>query len=108
MITSEASTEITKVVEQIVEALHPQKVIMFGSHVSGEVTPDSDLDLLVIMETDLPFAERHRQVSRAVRPRPMPLDIIVRTPREIQESLRRVDPFMHEVLEKGFVLYARG
>lgn len=107
MIVSEASAKITKVVEQIVEAVNPQKVILFGSYATGEITPDSDLDLLVIMETDLPFAERHRQVSRAVRPRLMPLDIIVRTPREIQDSLRRVDPFMHEVLEKGFVLYAR-
>ena len=101
------TAEISKVVEKIVQSLQPQKVILFGSYASGDVTPDSDLDLLVIMDTELPFAERQRQVSRVLRPRPMPLDIVVRNPREIQESLRRVDPFIHEVLEKGIVLYAR-
>jgi hypothetical protein len=60
------------------------------------------------METDLPPAERQRRVSRLLRPRRFPMDIIVRNPVEIEKSRRRVDPFMNEILDKGIVLYARG
>ena len=107
MTLPESRGQITQIVEKIVTSLAPQKVILFGSYAYGKVTVDSDLDLLIIMETDLPAAERHRQVSRILRPRPMPMDIVVRNPAEIEESLRRVDPFIHEVMEKGVVLYAR-
>ncbi len=99
--------EITSIVERIVASFAPEKIILFGSHAYGNATPDSDLDLLVIMETDLPAAERNRKISRLLRPRHLPVDIVVRNPREIQRSLRRVDPFVHEILEKGVVLYAR-
>lgn len=99
--------EITSIVERIVASFAPEKIILFGSHAYGNVTPNSDLDLLVIMETDLPAAERTRKISRLLRPRHLPLDIVIRNPQEIQRSLRRVDPFVHEILEKGVVLYAR-
>ena len=99
--------EISGIVDRIVESFAPEKVILFGSYAYGNATPDSDLDLLVIMETDLPAAERNRKVSRLLRPRRMPMDIVVKNPLEIQRSLRRVDPFIHEVLQKGIVLYAR-
>jgi predicted nucleotidyltransferase len=100
--------EIGDIVERIVESFSPERIILFGSYASGNVTADSDLDLLVIMETDLPSAERQRQISRLLRPRRFPMDIIVRNPEEIQKSKRRVDPFMNEILDKGIVLYARG
>jgi len=99
--------EITGIVERIVASFAPEKIILFGSHAYGNATPDSDLDLLVIMETDLPAAERNRKISRLLRPRHLPVDIVVRNPQEIQRSLRRVDSFVHEILEKGVVLYPR-
>jgi predicted nucleotidyltransferase len=99
--------EIQVLVNKIIDSFAPEKIILFGSRAYGKVTPDSDVDLLVIMETELPSAERQRRVSRLLRPRPLPVDIVVRNPKEIQKSLHRVDPFIHEVLEKGIVLYAR-
>lgn len=99
--------EIGDMVKKIVASFSPERIILFGSFAYGNVTRDSDLDLLVIMETDLPPAERQRQISRVLRPRRFPMDIIVKNPSEIQKSRRRVDPFMNEVLDKGFVLYAR-
>lgn len=98
---------VNGIVERIVTSLAPDKVILFGSYAYGNATPDSDLDLLVIMETDLPPAERNRRVSRLLRPRHLPMDIVVKNPREMQKSLQRVDPFIHEILERGVVLYAR-
>jgi hypothetical protein len=48
------------------------------------------------------------QVSRLLRPRPFPMDILVRTPEEIQHRLEIGDYFIREVLEQGRVLYERG
>jgi predicted nucleotidyltransferase len=44
--------DIRRVVQQIVERFNPQKVILFGSYASGRPTKDSDVDLLVVMDTD--------------------------------------------------------
>jgi predicted nucleotidyltransferase len=99
--------EIDDLVGKIIHTFSPEKIILFGSFAYGEPAPDSDVDLLIIMETRLPAAERQRQISRLLRPRLRPMDIVVRNPSEIQKSLHRVDPFIHEILEKGIVLYAR-
>jgi predicted nucleotidyltransferase len=96
--------DIQQVVQQIVERFHPQKVFLFGSHAYGEPTPDSDVDLLVTMETPL------RNVDQAVEIRkevdfPFPADLLVRTPQQIAERLALGDVFLREVLTKGLVLY---
>jgi hypothetical protein len=57
---------LTAAVEKIVASLHPQKIILFGSYAYGHPTPDSDVDLLVIMETDKPPRERVVAVSLVV------------------------------------------
>ena len=93
-------------IESIVAALHPQKIILFGSYACGNPTPDSDVDLLVIMETDKPPRERVVAVSLALYPRPFPVDILVKTPRELEEELPH-DFFLREIMEKGVVLYER-
>lgn len=105
--TRQLPIEIDEMVEKIVASFSPERIILFGSYAYGKTTTDSDVDLLVIMETELPSAERQRQISRVLRPRRLPMDIIVKNPGEIQKSRRRVDPFMNEILDKGIVLYAR-
>jgi predicted nucleotidyltransferase len=103
-VTDEILEEVT---ERIVAALEPEKVILFGSYAHGRPTPDSDVDLLIVMETKERPSQRRRSVSRLFRDRPFPMDIIVRTPAEIRRSVKRVDPFIHEILERGRVLYER-
>jgi predicted nucleotidyltransferase len=103
-VTEERLQEVTR---RIVEALSPEKVVLFGSYVYGSPTPDSDVDLLIIMHSDQRPAKRVSVVSRLFHPRPFPMDIVVRTPQEIEHSRRLVDPFIREVLEKGRVLYDR-
>jgi predicted nucleotidyltransferase len=98
---------LRKVTERIVAALEPEKVILFGSYAHGRPTSDSDVDLLIVMETEERPSQRRRRVSRLFRERPFPMDIIVRTPAEIRESVSRVDPFIHEILQRGKVLYER-
>jgi predicted nucleotidyltransferase len=103
-VTDELLEEVT---ERIVEAFAPERVILFGSYAHGKPTPDSDVDLLIVMESSERPSERRRAVSRLFRERPFPMDIIVRTPQEMKRSLERVDPFIRDVLLKGKVLYDR-
>lgn len=101
------SETLLTAVRRIVEEINPEKIVLFGSYAYGEPTPDSDVDLLVIWDTDLPGTERSWAVSRLLLPRPFPVDILVRTPGEVEQALARGDFFMREILEHGKVLYER-
>ncbi len=90
---------------RIVEAFAPQSIILFGSYAYGQPNSDSDVDLLVVIESDERPAARAMRVSRLLRPRPFPMDILVCTPQEIQDRLEMGDYFIREVLEQGKVLY---
>ena len=102
-----SSQSLRALTQKIVKAIAPEQVILFGSHAYGKPTPDSDVDLLIIWKTQKSYPSRYRAISDLLRPRPFPLDIIVKTPREIAVARKRVDPFLNEALEKGKILYAR-
>ncbi len=103
-VTAKALDEI---VRRIVTSLRPEKIILFGSYGYGKPTNDSDVDLLVIMETSGRPADRYLAVSRLLRPRPFPLDILVKTPIEIAQALEKNDFFIREIVTRGQVLYER-
>jgi predicted nucleotidyltransferase len=98
---------LAEIVRRIVTTLHPEKVILFGSYVYGTPSDDSDVDLLVILETRSRPADRYLAVSRLLRPRPFPLDILVKTPEEITQALQKGDAFIREIMSQGRVLYER-
>ncbi|MBI3740173.1 MAG: nucleotidyltransferase domain-containing protein [Chloroflexi bacterium] len=63
-----------------------------------------------IIATELPRAvERiaYLAVSRQLRPRVFPVDIIVKTPKELEDDLSSGDFFVEEIFTKGRVLYER-
>jgi predicted nucleotidyltransferase len=103
-VTEEALQEI---VHRLVTGLHPHKIILFGSYVYGTPTADSDVDLLVIVDTQARPVDRYLRVSRLLRPRPFPLDLLVKTREEIEQALARDDTFMREITAQGRVLYER-
>ncbi len=99
--------EIRHVAKRIAEQFRPEKIVLFGSYAYGRPRPESDVDLLVIMETSLRSRQQRLEISRALSPRPFPLDIIVYTPRQVEERLASGDPFLQEVMRRGKVLYER-
>jgi len=101
------SETLPAVVERIVRELHPEKIVLFGSYAYGRPTSDSDVDLLVVMETTAPDKERYLAVCRLLRPRPFPVDIMVRTPQEIARALENEDFFIQEITSRGKILYER-
>ena len=95
-------------IERIVSELKPEKIILFGSYAYGNPTPDSDVDLLVIMKTRAKEIERYVAVSNLLYPRQFPVDILVKTPKEMEtEARKKGNFFMQEILKKGKVLYER-
>lgn len=101
------SETLPAAVARIAQALDPEQVILFGSYALDTATPHSDVDLLVVMETDAPGRDRSWAVSRLLIPRPFPVDILVRTPQEIDRALAKGDFFIQEILARGLVLYER-
>ncbi len=82
------------------------KVIVFGSVATGDVWEWSDIDLVVVQQTDLPFLERLRMLLRKLRPR-VGLDLLVYTPEEFDRLCRERSFFRDEILAKGKVLYEK-
>ena len=95
------------ITQRIVEKFQPYKVVLFGSYAYGAPDLDSDVDLLVVMDSDEPMAQRIRRVTEVAKVRFLPMDIIVRTPAEMKQRLAMGDFFLAEILDKGKVLYCR-
>jgi predicted nucleotidyltransferase len=98
---------IKKIVQEIVDHFHPRQVILFGSHAYGSPTEDSDVDLLVIMETEERNLPQALKISRAIS-HPFPMDLVVLKPREVQTRLQGGDLVLREILTKGEVLFEAG
>ncbi|MFZ4656156.1 MAG: nucleotidyltransferase domain-containing protein [Caldilineaceae bacterium] len=96
---------LAEIVRRIVTVFAPQKIILFGSYGYGTPSVDSDVDLLVIQKTNLQRVERSVAISELILPRPFPVDILVKTPNEIQEALNKNDPFIKEIISQGRILY---
>jgi len=97
---------IRAVVQQIAEKFQPEKIILFGSYAYGQPRPESDVDLLVVMETPLRNREQAAQIARAIDYH-FGLDLLVRNPQQLAERLALGDFFLQEIIEGGKVLYAR-
>ncbi len=89
----------------IAERFQPDKIILFGSYAYGTPTPDSDVDLLVVMETKNPWSQAVR-IDESLE-RGFALDLLVRTPRVLEQRIRWGDWFLREIVERGKVLYEK-
>ncbi len=98
---------LQSITARIVEAVRPQKIILFGSWARGERGPHSDIDLLIIQESTLPRPQRYAQVRRLFWGMRLPMDILVYTPEEFARYQSVPGSFTHTVAREGKVLYAR-
>lgn len=104
---NEALTEIERMVQRIVEGFDPQTIILFGSYARGTYGPDSDVDLLVIMNVEGSKKEITIQIDRALIDRRIPLDIVVVTPEDVERYRGLVGNVIRPALEEGRILYER-
>src|SRR5438067_9128770 len=96
---------IRRFARQVAERFQPDKIILFGSYAYGRPHADSDVDILVVMPA-------RNQIDQAVRidqviDAPFPLDLIVRTPKNLAWRLKEGDWFLREIVAGGKVLYEK-
>lgn len=96
---------LQEIARRIVDAFAPRRIVLFGSRARGTARPDSDVDLLVEMETPLPFYERIRSVLRLFGSRPWSMDVIVLTPAEAAEQRAQRNSVVTLAEHEGKVLY---
>jgi predicted nucleotidyltransferase len=99
--------KIENVARKIGDQTKAQAVILFGSYARSHASINSDVDLLVIAESDLPRHKRSRQLHLMFKPYPFPMDILVYTPGEVETERQFEFSFISRVLREGRRLYGQ-
>ena len=97
--------KVNTLVEAVAKDFDPKAIIIFGSVAKGTATEDSDLDVAVIMETDLSWTQRVVAVRRTLGRFGMALDILVFTPEEVEAERKNPCTIVSEILSTGKVVY---
>ena len=95
---------IFEIRDRIAAEYRPQRIILFGSYASGNPTKDSDLDLLVVIRHVGSSVRKAVEILNRIGPH-IPVDLVVRTPEEIQQRLQANDFFLAEIMRCGRVIY---
>jgi len=99
-----AMKEIRALARRIARKFHPERVVLFGSYADGKPTPDSDVDILVVLPHKGRTLDKAVEIRLAAAPT-LPVDLIVRTPESVRRRMRMGDGFLSDILENGKVLY---
>ena len=106
-------TEVTPEVidtlrRQIVEAVEPRQIVLFGSQARGDAQPDNNINLLIVHDRPKTDREIRRLLDRLFLNRRFGLDLIVRTQQEVARNLADCNPFYTEhIYGQGKILYER-
>lgn len=95
------------ITDRLIEYYQPDRIILFGSRLTQITSQESDVDLLIIKDTEKSAIDRRIEVEKILFDREIPLDLIIYTPREMLYLFSIGSPFIEEVLEKGRLLYMR-
>lgn len=90
--------------DRIVRDFHPDRIILFGSYAYGNPTPDSDVDLLVVLPFEGKNFWKSLEILNRTNPR-FPIDLLARRPDDTERRYREGDPLIREALDHGKVLY---
>lgn len=92
-------------IERIVESVHPDRIILFGSAATREMTPDSDIDLLVLMPAPVDQKEETKEIRKALRDLGLAIDVFVLSTERFEETKDIIGGISHPAHKYGKVIY---
>jgi predicted nucleotidyltransferase len=98
--------QLRQLVDAIVEAVQPLQIILFGSAARGQMRPDSDLDILVVMPNGTHRRHAAQHLYRVIRGIKIPFDLVVATPDDLQRHADNPGLIYRNILQEGKTLYA--
>ncbi|MHB9023313.1 MAG: nucleotidyltransferase domain-containing protein [Armatimonadota bacterium] len=98
--------QLEELVRRIVDAVHPLRIILFGSAARGEMGPDSDLDVLVVMPEGTHRRHTAAKLHRYFFGIPYGIDVMVATPSDLEKHRRNIGLIYYTILDEGKELYA--
>jgi len=101
------TAKISDIVARIAAKFNPDKIILFGSYASGTQNNDSDLDLLVVQDTDLPKHKRSFGIQKLLIGSMIPMDILVYTNKEFEKEKNEKFSFLNSAIKTSKILYER-
>ncbi|MBI4810472.1 MAG: nucleotidyltransferase domain-containing protein [Ignavibacteriales bacterium] len=99
--------EIRAIAKRIAEKFDVDKIILFGSYANGKATGPSDVDLLVVSKTKIHYSELRYQIYTELKDIPIPLDVVIKKPYQIDTAKQRRDWFLMNILKYGRSLYTK-
>ena len=100
------SSRLRELADRIARQFHPERIILFGSYAYGQPRTESDVDLLVVMDTHLSELQQAARICQSIDYH-FGLDLLVRTPANLARRRLMGDPFVCDILDKGKILYER-
>jgi len=97
---------IESLVQKIVEAVHPLRIILFGSYTRDKASTESDIDVLVVMPEGVHCRRTAQLLYRQIRGLGVPFDILVTTPRILEKHKDNTGLIYRTVLKQGREIYA--
>ena len=98
--------ELDRFVKILVAEENPELILLYGSLVSGKIHESSDIDLVVVQDSDQPFFARTWEIRKMLKPQ-VGADILCYTPDEFGHMFHNRLFFKQEIVGKGKVLYER-
>ena len=98
---------IDEVLQRVFKVVHPQRIVLFGSAAREQMGPDSDLDLLVIVQGKVHRRALAQEIIRNLHGVPLPVDIVVATEQDVEQYGDKVGTILRPALREGQVIYER-
>jgi predicted nucleotidyltransferase len=101
------TNKIDDIITRIATKFNPDKIILFGSYASGNPNNDSDIDLLIIKDTDIPRHKRSFDIQKSLIGSMIPMDILVYTNKEFETEKNEKYSFISSAIKTSKIVYER-
>jgi len=100
-------TAISNIILRIANNVNPDKIYLIGSYANGNANEDSDIDLLIVKETNEPKYKRSIEIQRLLIGSKMPVDILVYTNEEFEKEKAKSYSFINSAIKEARLMYER-